>query len=147
MPLTAAYDWVDVIVSFDTFSQAAAFGNALGEQDGLLTKLITPIAAPIPQDFLLRHRKFFHAGKSIVLVMVATGVCMYLGYGGWIIKLHRGAAITAIGYIFAHVIVHYLYGGWLQLFRIFLPQGLRMTIGTEAEMRGLMAALREIVAG
>ena len=63
---------------------------------------------------------------AIVLTMVATGVCMYLGYGGWIIKLHRWAAITSIGYIFAHVITHYLYGGWLQLFRIFLPQSLRM---------------------
>ena len=71
MPLTAAYGWVDVIVSFDSFTEAANFGNALGEQDGILTKLITPIAAPVPQDYLLRHRKFFSAGKSIVLVMVA----------------------------------------------------------------------------
>ena len=30
MPLTAAYDWVDVIVGFDDFMDAARFGNAAG---------------------------------------------------------------------------------------------------------------------
>ena len=71
MPLTAAPDWVDMIVGFDSFAEAARFGNLLGEEDGLLTKLITPIAAPVPQSYFLRHRRFFPAGKSIVLVMVA----------------------------------------------------------------------------
>ena len=65
-PLTAAYDWVDVIVGFDTFMGAARYGNALACQDGLLTKLITPIAAPVPQLFFKRHQKFFAQGQSIV---------------------------------------------------------------------------------
>jgi hypothetical protein len=30
MPLTAAYDWVDVIVAFDDFVEAARYANALG---------------------------------------------------------------------------------------------------------------------
>ena len=72
MPLTAAYDWVDVIMGFDDFDDAAHFGNALGEQDGILTKLVTPIAAPAPQLYFLRHRRFIPTGKSIVLVMVAA---------------------------------------------------------------------------
>jgi FAD/FMN-containing dehydrogenase len=72
MPLAAAYDWIDVIVGFDTFARAAAYGNALAEQDGILTKLITPVAAPVPHDYFLRHRKFLPRGKSIVLVMVAA---------------------------------------------------------------------------
>ncbi len=72
MPLAAAYDWVDVIVGFDAFGEAARFGNALGEADGLLTKLITPIAAPVPQSYFLRHRRFLPAGVSVVLVMVAA---------------------------------------------------------------------------
>ena len=71
MPLTAAYDWVDVIVGFDDFAGAARFGNALGEEDGILTKLITPIAAPVPQIYFLRHRRLMPPDKSIVLVMVA----------------------------------------------------------------------------
>lgn len=71
MPLTAAYDWVDVIVGFDSFMGAARFGNALGCQDGLLTKLITPIAAPVPQLYFKRHQKLLKDGQSVCLVMVA----------------------------------------------------------------------------
>jgi FAD/FMN-containing dehydrogenase len=70
-PLTAAYDWIDVIVGFDTFEAAAAYANALGEEDGLLTKLITVIADPVPHGYFLRHRRFLPAGQSVVLVMVA----------------------------------------------------------------------------
>lgn len=71
MPLAPAYDWVDVIVSFDTFMDAARFGNALGLQDGILTKLITPIAAPVPHTYFKRHQKFLKEGKSVCLLMVA----------------------------------------------------------------------------
>ena len=71
MPLTAAYDWVDVIVGFDAFMAAARYGNALACQDGILTKLITPIAAPVPQLYFKRHQKFFREGQSICVVMVA----------------------------------------------------------------------------
>ncbi len=72
MPLTAAYEWVDVIVGFDTFMDAARYGNAVGLQDGLLTKLISPIAAPAPFAWFKRHQKFFREGQSICLVTVAA---------------------------------------------------------------------------
>jgi FAD/FMN-containing dehydrogenase len=71
MPLTAAYDWVDVLVGFDRFMGAARYGNSLACQDGLLTKLITPIAAPVPQLYFKRHQKFLRDGQSICAVMVA----------------------------------------------------------------------------
>jgi FAD/FMN-containing dehydrogenase len=71
MPLTAAYDWVDVLVGFDSFMAAARYGNSLACQDGLLTKLITPIAAPVPQLYFKRHQKFLRDGQSICAVMVA----------------------------------------------------------------------------
>jgi FAD/FMN-containing dehydrogenase len=71
MPLTAAYEWIDVIVGFETFEAAAAYANALGEEDGLLTKLITVVADPVPHDYFLRHRRFIPAGRSVVLAMVA----------------------------------------------------------------------------
>jgi FAD/FMN-containing dehydrogenase len=71
MPLAAAYDWVDVIVGFDRFSDAARYGNALACQDGILTKLITPVAAPAPWLYFKRHRKFLHEGLSVVVCMVA----------------------------------------------------------------------------
>ncbi len=72
MPLTAAYDWVDVIVGFDDFVEAARYGNALARQDGILTKLISPIAAPAPFDYFKRHQKFLRESQSVCLVMVAA---------------------------------------------------------------------------
>ncbi|MBX3574070.1 MAG: FAD-binding oxidoreductase [Mesorhizobium sp.] len=72
MPLTAAYDWVDVIVGFDSFMDAARYGNAVGLQDGLLTKLISPIAAPAPFAWFKRHQRFFREGQSICLITVAA---------------------------------------------------------------------------
>jgi len=71
MPLTAAYDWVDVIVGFDSFMGAARYGNALACQDGLLTKLVTPIAAPVPWLYFKRHQKFLSEGMSVCVTMVA----------------------------------------------------------------------------
>ena len=71
MPLAAAYEWVDVIVGFESFEAAAAYGLALGEQDGILKKLITVVAAPAPQDYFLRHRSLIPDGVSIVATMIA----------------------------------------------------------------------------
>ena len=71
MPLTEACDWVDVIVGFDAFDAAAGFALALGEEDGILTKLITLVASPAPHDFFLRHRKFLPREKTAVMLMIA----------------------------------------------------------------------------
>jgi FAD/FMN-containing dehydrogenase len=71
MPLTAAYDWIDLIVGFDSFEAASAYANALGEEDGLLTKLITVIASPVPHEYFLRHRHLVARDQSVVLAMVA----------------------------------------------------------------------------
>ena len=71
MPLTAAYDWVDIIAGFGSFMDAARYGHALACQDGLLTKLITPIGAPAPELYFKRHARFFRPGISVCLVTVA----------------------------------------------------------------------------
>jgi FAD/FMN-containing dehydrogenase len=71
VPLGPAYDWIEAIIGFDDFDRAAAYGNALGEHDAILKKLVSVIAAPIPQDYFLRHRKYVPAGKHVALVMVA----------------------------------------------------------------------------
>ena len=71
MPLTAAYDWVDVLVAFDDFMDSVHFGNDLGNQDGLLTKEIAPVAAPLPHDYFLRHKKFLRKDQSVCVCMVA----------------------------------------------------------------------------
>ena len=71
MPLTAAYDWIDVVVGFDTFTDAVYFGNDIANADGLLTKEIAPIAAPLPFDYFLRHKKFLRQEQSVCVCMVA----------------------------------------------------------------------------
>ncbi|WP_153771825.1 FAD-binding oxidoreductase [Labrenzia sp. CE80] len=71
MPLTASYDWVDVLVGFDAFMDSVHFADALGNQDGLLLKEIAPIAAPVPHDYFLRHQKFIRKDQSVVVCMVA----------------------------------------------------------------------------
>lgn len=83
MPLTAAYEWIDVIVGFDAFRDVARYGNALACQDGILTKLITPIAAPVPQLYFKRHQKFLREGQSICVVIVARhGLDAFLAFTG-----------------------------------------------------------------
>ena len=71
MPLTARYDWFEAIVGFNNFDAAAAYALALGEQDGILKKLVTVVAAPAPHDYFLRHRQFIPAEQSVVLAMIA----------------------------------------------------------------------------
>jgi FAD/FMN-containing dehydrogenase len=71
MPLTAHYDWTDVILGFDSFEAATAYALALGQQDGILKKLVTVVAAPAPHDYFLRHRALIPASKSVVLTMIA----------------------------------------------------------------------------
>ena len=70
MPLTAAYDWVDMIVGFDDFIEACRFAEAVAHQDGLLVKELSPVAAPIP-DYFNRHKPYLKDGQSVVLLMVA----------------------------------------------------------------------------
>lgn len=71
-PLAPAYDWVDVLIGFDTLRRAAEYGNALGEQDGLLLKEVGVVAAPLPHDYFPRHRKFIPREAHVAIVMVAA---------------------------------------------------------------------------
>lgn len=71
VPLATAYPWVDVLIGFDDLRRATEFANLLGEQDGLLLKELGVVAAPIPHDTFMRHRKFLPRDKHLVMVMVA----------------------------------------------------------------------------
>ncbi len=71
MPLGPAYNWVDVLVGFDTLKDAAAYAEKLGEQDGLALKELGVVAAPAPHDYFLRHRKFLKPGHHVVIVVAA----------------------------------------------------------------------------
>ena len=70
IPLGLAYPWAEVIVVFDDFMTAAHFGQALGDADGLIKKLISIHAWPIPSYFTALQ-PYLPVGKAAALLMVA----------------------------------------------------------------------------
>jgi FAD/FMN-containing dehydrogenase len=71
IPLVPAYDWIDMIVGFDSLRAASEYANAVGEQDGLLIKQLAVVAAPAPHSYFLRHQRFLPRDKHVVLLTVA----------------------------------------------------------------------------
>ncbi|MEG5042021.1 MULTISPECIES: FAD-binding oxidoreductase [unclassified Microcoleus] len=70
IPLAPAYPWAEIIVAFDDFMTSANFGQALGEADGIIKKLICVCAWPIPAYFAA-FREEIPEGKHCALLMVA----------------------------------------------------------------------------
>jgi cytochrome b561 len=64
---------------------------------------------------------------AIVVVMTVTGILLYLGHGGWLVWVHSITAFVGLGYLFVHVLSHYMQGGWWQIFRVFRPARLVIT--------------------
>jgi len=71
LPLAPAYEWREIIVAFDDFMDATRFGFALVEAPGIIKKLASSHAWPIPQYFrpLSEH---LPEGKHVVLLMVSV---------------------------------------------------------------------------
>ena len=70
IPLAPAYPWAETIVVFDEFMNAAKFGQALCDSDGLVKKLVSIHADPIPTYFnAIAH--FIPDGKHCAILMVA----------------------------------------------------------------------------
>ena len=65
-----------------------------------------------------------------VIILTATGILLYLGYGGWLISVHLAAAFIGITYVFAHLLSHFLFGGFQQWLRVFRPAALIPTRAT-----------------
>ena len=70
MPLAPAWPWIDVIVAFDSFWEAFEAGRDAAMADGVVKKLVTPIAAPIPSYFGAL-KSACPEGKSILACMIA----------------------------------------------------------------------------
>ncbi len=70
IPLGPAYPWAELIVTFDDFMTAARFGQALGYSDGLIKKLISIHAWPIPAYFAAL-KSYLPEGKHCALLMIA----------------------------------------------------------------------------
>ncbi|MEO1018708.1 MAG: FAD-binding oxidoreductase [Pseudomonadota bacterium] len=71
MPLAPAHEWVDVIAGFDDIMEACRFAEKIARQDGILLKVIAPVASPVAHDYAARHRDFIRPDQSVVLMMVA----------------------------------------------------------------------------
>ena len=66
--MAPAQPWMDLVAMFDSFDAAARFGLALGQADGIAKKLVTAVAAPLPEWF---RGLELPPGAHIVLAIVA----------------------------------------------------------------------------
>lgn len=69
--LAPAWPWVEAIVAFPAFMEAARFAQALGEADAIVKKLITPVEWGAAQYFK-PLRPHLPEGQSIVITMIAA---------------------------------------------------------------------------
>jgi FAD/FMN-containing dehydrogenase len=70
MPLTPAWKWIDVVVVFDDFMEAAAFGHEAALANGVVKKLLSPITSPLPSYFGAL-KPYCPDGKNILIAMIA----------------------------------------------------------------------------
>ncbi len=90
IPLAPVWDWVDMIVAFPTFMDAARCGYTVALADGIVKKVVTPIAWPTPAAFKLIEDAC-PAGRAILITMIAApSVPAFKS----ILRDHPGAEIT-----------------------------------------------------
>ena len=70
MPLAPSWNWIDIVVAFDDFLEAAAFGYEAALADGIVKKLLAPITWPIPSYFGAL-KPYCPEGQSILIAMIA----------------------------------------------------------------------------
>jgi FAD/FMN-containing dehydrogenase len=70
IPLAPAYPWAEVIVVFDDFMSAAKFGQALSDSSGIVKKMVSIHASPIPTYFV-PLQSYLPQGKHCALLMVS----------------------------------------------------------------------------
>jgi FAD/FMN-containing dehydrogenase len=70
IPLAPAYPWAEIIVAFDEFMTAARFGQALSDSDGIVKKMVSIHAWPIPSYFAALQ-SYLPQGKHCALLMVS----------------------------------------------------------------------------
>ena len=68
---TAHYDWVEVLLGFDTVMAAARLADRLASMDGLLLKELGVIAAPLPHEGFLRYQHWIPRDTTVAVLMVA----------------------------------------------------------------------------
>jgi FAD/FMN-containing dehydrogenase len=70
MPLSPLWRWIDVVVAFEDFMAAVETARRIAYSDGVIKKLLTPIAWPIPRAFADIEASC-PEGKSLLIAMIA----------------------------------------------------------------------------
>ncbi|MEM9551663.1 MAG: FAD-binding oxidoreductase [Pseudomonadota bacterium] len=83
MPLSPAYDWVEMFVTATDFMEATRFTEDLANEDGILIKLGTVFEPPIAQAYFQRVAPHVGPDDTLVALMVAPhamdGFLTFLG--------------------------------------------------------------------
>lgn len=89
LPADPATEWVDVMVTADSFTDANLLAIRLGES--LLLRMLSTFAPPIPQLYFQRYRPFAGEGRGVIALMAARDALPDLeaAVAGW-----PGARIT-----------------------------------------------------
>jgi FAD/FMN-containing dehydrogenase len=114
MPLGLAYPWAECIVVFDNFMQSARFCQRLGESDGIVKRMISLHAWPIPSYFVAL-KSYLPQGSHAALLLIAENSLEPLAdlvkeWGGQITytkpAAETGKGITLMEYGFNHTTLH-----------------------------------------
>lgn len=70
IPLAPAYPWQEIIVVFEDFMTAARFGQTLSDSNGIVKKLVSIHADPIPSYFTALQN-YLPQGKHCALLMIS----------------------------------------------------------------------------
>jgi FAD/FMN-containing dehydrogenase len=70
MPLSPVLPWIDVVFAFDDFLDAVRYGQRLALADGIVKKLLSVIAWPLPSHFGAL-RRYCPEGKHLLIGMIA----------------------------------------------------------------------------
>ena len=70
IPLAVCHDWIDVIIIFDDFMASAKFGQALSDSDGIVKKLVSIHANPIP-NYFTALKSYLPENKNCALLTIS----------------------------------------------------------------------------
>ena len=114
IPLAPTYPWSEIIVTFNDFMTSARFGQDLALSDGIIKKLISVCASPIPSYFTA-FKDIIPEGKHAELLIVSETSLepfqeLVKQYNGEIcyqkLSQETGKGTTIIEYTWNHTTLH-----------------------------------------
>ncbi len=69
--LAPAYPWLEMVVVFEDFMQAARFGQAISNSDGIVKKLVTILGYPIATDYIKALEEYLIDDCSCALLIIS----------------------------------------------------------------------------